>query len=161
MFSRRATPASPGKDLCPPGVSAAKGRLRAPTTRRRLTTAGRHRPESGAGLPHSHDHRGAQQHLAQVVTAGRQRALLNRHAVGVRHGLILFGTAGTGKTGGQGYRDLLDCRRSLSQALDPAGVAGMFIWPQIDDQRQRSLVTADAQTTNTSEAAYVLTAVST
>ena len=31
-------------------------------------------------------------------------------------------------------------------------VAGMFIWPQIDDQRQRSLVTAGAQTTNTSEA---------
>jgi len=39
-------------------------------------------------------------------------------------------------------------------------VAGMFIWPQIDDQRQRSLVTAGAQTTNTSEAVYVLTAVS-
>jgi hypothetical protein len=36
----------------------------------------------------------------------------------------------------------------------------MFIWPQIDDQRQRSLVTAGAQTTNTSDAVYVLTAVS-
>ena len=39
-------------------------------------------------------------------------------------------------------------------------VVGMFIWPQIDDQRQRSLVTAGARTTNTSEAVYVLTAVS-
>src|SRR5258708_24224562 len=41
-------------------------------------------------------------------------------------------------------------------------VTGMFIWPQIDDQRQRSLVTAGAQiqTTNTSEAVYVLAAVS-
>jgi hypothetical protein len=39
-------------------------------------------------------------------------------------------------------------------------VTGMFIWPQIDDQRQRSLVTAGAQTTNTSDAVYVLTAVS-
>ena len=36
----------------------------------------------------------------------------------------------------------------------------MFIWLQIDDQRQRSLVTAGAQTANTSEAVYVLTAVS-
>jgi len=85
----------------------------------------------------------------------------NRHAVSARHGLILFGAVGTGKTGGQCYRDLLDCRRSLSQALDPAGVAGIFVWPQIGDQRQRSLVKADAQTTNTSEAVYVLTAVST
>src|SRR5260370_18324644 len=41
-------------------------------------------------------------------------------------------------------------------------VTGMFIWPQIDDQRQRSLVTAGAQiqTTNISEAVYVLAAVS-
>jgi hypothetical protein len=39
-------------------------------------------------------------------------------------------------------------------------LAGMFIWPQIDDQRQHSLVTAGAQTTNTSEAVYLLTAVS-
>jgi hypothetical protein len=40
------------------------------------------------------------------------------------------------------------------------GVTGMFSWPQIDDQRQRSLVTADAQiqTTNTSKAVYVLAA---
>jgi hypothetical protein len=36
----------------------------------------------------------------------------------------------------------------------------MFIWPQIDDERQRSLATAGAQTTNTSEAVYVLTAFS-
>jgi restriction system protein len=47
-------------------------------------------------------------------------------------------------------------RDQLLEAL----VAGMFIWPQIDDQRQRSLVPAGAQTTNTSEAVYVLTAVS-
>jgi hypothetical protein len=40
------------------------------------------------------------------------------------------------------------------------GVTGMFNRPQIDDQRQRSFATAIAQTTNTSEAIYVLTAVS-
>jgi hypothetical protein len=38
-------------------------------------------------------------------------------------------------------------------------VSGMFIWPQIDDQRQRSLATAGVRTTNTSEAVYMLTAV--
>jgi hypothetical protein len=36
----------------------------------------------------------------------------------------------------------------------------MFIWPQIDDQRQRSLAMAGAQTMNTFETIYVLTAVS-
>jgi hypothetical protein len=40
------------------------------------------------------------------------------------------------------------------------GVTGIFIWPQNDDQRQRSLPTASVQTTITSEALYVLTAVS-
>jgi hypothetical protein len=58
------------------------------------------------------------------------------------------------------------CQTALTAAygLHPpqAIVTGMFIWPQIDDQRQRSLVTAGAQiqTTNTSEAVYVLAAVS-
>jgi hypothetical protein len=37
---------------------------------------------------------------------------------------------------------------------------GIFIWPQIDDQRQGSLATVGVQTTNTSEAVYVITAVS-
>jgi hypothetical protein len=36
--------------------------------------------------------------LQQVVTAGRRLALLNRHAVSARRGLILSGAAGTGKT---------------------------------------------------------------
>ena len=36
----------------------------------------------------------------------------------------------------------------------------MFTWPQINDQRQRSLATAGVQTTSTSEAIYVLTAAS-
>jgi hypothetical protein len=36
--------------------------------------------------------------LQQVVTAGRRLALLNRHAVSARRGLILSGVAGTGKT---------------------------------------------------------------
>jgi Bacterial TniB protein len=36
--------------------------------------------------------------LQQVVIAGRRLALLNRHAVSARRGLILTGAAGTGKT---------------------------------------------------------------
>jgi Bacterial TniB protein len=36
--------------------------------------------------------------LRQVVTTGRRLALLNRHAVSARRGLILTGAAGTGKT---------------------------------------------------------------
>lgn len=36
--------------------------------------------------------------LRQVVTGGRRLTLLNRHAVSARRGLILSGTAGTGKT---------------------------------------------------------------
>lgn len=36
--------------------------------------------------------------LQQVVSAGRRLALLNRHAVSARRGLILSGAAGTGKT---------------------------------------------------------------
>ncbi|MFG2042208.1 TniB family NTP-binding protein [Dactylosporangium sp. NPDC048998] len=36
--------------------------------------------------------------LRQVVNAGRRLALLNRHAVSARRGLILSGAAGTGKT---------------------------------------------------------------
>jgi hypothetical protein len=41
----------------------------------------------------------------------------------------------------------------MESAADPfPTVTGMFIWPQIDDQRQRSLVMAGAHTTSTSEA---------
>jgi hypothetical protein len=58
---------------------------------------------------------------------------------------------------GDGGYVAADC---VPVAGDLLGVTGTFIWPQIDDQRQRSLVTAGAQTTNTSEAVYVLTAVS-
>ncbi len=54
------------------------------------------------------------------------------------------------------------CRLAVACLRQEPFVTGMFIWPQIDDQRQRSLVTAGAQiqTTNTSEAVYVLAAVS-
>jgi hypothetical protein len=38
--------------------------------------------------------------------------------------------------------------QGLAWSVQPV-VTGMVIWPQIDDQRQRSLVTAGAQTTNT------------
>lgn len=38
-------------------------------------------------------------------------------------------------------------------------VTGMFIWPQIDDQRQRSLATAGVHAANISEAINVRTAV--
>jgi len=34
-------------------------------------------------------------------------------------------------------------------------ITGMFIWPQIDDQRQSSLATAGVQTTYTSEPLYM------
>jgi hypothetical protein len=36
--------------------------------------------------------------LRQVVTTGRRLALLNRHAISARRGLVLSGAAGTGKT---------------------------------------------------------------
>jgi Bacterial TniB protein len=47
---------------------------------------------------HTHMTIAATSTLQQVVTAGRRLALLNRHAVSARRGLILSGAAGTGKT---------------------------------------------------------------
>ena len=41
----------PGKDLWPPGASAARGRLREPTKRRRLTQPGGTPPEPGPRVP--------------------------------------------------------------------------------------------------------------
>lgn len=47
---------------------------------------------------HTHMTIAATSTLQQVVKAGRRLALLNRHAVSARRGLILSGAAGTGKT---------------------------------------------------------------
>jgi hypothetical protein len=63
-----------------------------------LTDAERARYDDARLDYHTHMTIAATSTLQQVVNAGRRLALLNRHAVSARRGLILSGAAGTGKT---------------------------------------------------------------